>query len=390
MRLFICIALFLFGFVGGVLASPPLPERKVTQDQSWTSQPKKLEEDAKKIAKEKREIAQKLEALKSDLKVKASDIQKTEKDLTQRERTVSEKKAELERQKKSLGLEKRRIAALVSSLVKMDSIPTETLMLLPQEKSKDLMVSYHTLQALHPALDGQIKSLEKKIRRLKQTKDSLATEIAQKKARTEELKQKRAEVSALVAIRQKEHKATSQAYKQAQERSVQAALTAKSLGDLIENVKKKNDAFATEQAKNAKKRPSPAVKKATARYTHTKKTGTKRLPVSGPITVAYGAKDHLGAKSKGMRIENRSGALVVSPKAGIVKYSGEFLKYGQIVLLEHGKNYHSLIAGLEKIDTVVGQKVSEGEPIANGGKSVYYELRYNGQPVNPLVHLNRL
>jgi len=91
-----------------------------------------------------------------------------------------------------------------------------------------------------------------------------------------------------------------------------------------------------------------------------------------------------------MRIENRSGALVVSPKAGIVKYSGEFLKYGQIVLLEHGKNYHSLIAGLEKIDTVVGQKVSEGEPIANGGKSVYYELRYNGQPVNPLVHLNRL
>jgi septal ring factor EnvC (AmiA/AmiB activator) len=73
-----------------------------------------------------------------------------------------------------------------------------------------------------------------------------------------------------------------------------------------------------------------------------------------------------------------------------VRYTGPFKNYGQLVIIEHQKGYHSLVAGLDRIDTVVGQSVSAGEPVGilgpapDGGKpSVYYELRHKGQPVNP-------
>jgi septal ring factor EnvC (AmiA/AmiB activator) len=60
-----------------------------------------------------------------------------------------------------------------------------------------------------------------------------------------------------------------------------------------------------------------------------------------------------------------------------------------MVIIEHGKNYHSLVAGLSKIDTVIGQSVMAGEPIGSlgsarsGRPALYYELRQNGKPINP-------
>jgi septal ring factor EnvC (AmiA/AmiB activator) len=109
------------------------------------------------------------------------------------------------------------------------------------------------------------------------------------------------------------------------------------------------------------------------------------------IRVGYKQTDDIGAESQGLTIEGRPSALVVAPMGGVVRYAGYFKNYGKIIIVEHQKDYHSLIAGLSKIDTVVGQSVSAGEPIgtlpktsADGGKpSLYYELRLSGEPVNP-------
>ena len=107
------------------------------------------------------------------------------------------------------------------------------------------------------------------------------------------------------------------------------------------------------------------------------------------MRIRYGQQDEIGATSQGIRIEARSGAMVVAPMGGIVRYAGPFKSYGNIVLLEHKNNYHSLIAGLGRIDTVVGQSVDSGEPVGNLGTQagdrpvLYYELRLNGEPINP-------
>jgi septal ring factor EnvC (AmiA/AmiB activator) len=92
-------------------------------------------------------------------------------------------------------------------------------------------------------------------------------------------------------------------------------------------------------------------------------------------------------------ITARAGAQVVAPYDGRVAFAGLFRGYGQILIIEHGGRYHTLLAGLERIDAGAGQWILAGEPIGVMGSSqeqfpeLYLELRHAGQPVNPLPWL---
>jgi septal ring factor EnvC (AmiA/AmiB activator) len=63
------------------------------------------------------------------------------------------------------------------------------------------------------------------------------------------------------------------------------------------------------------------------------------------------------------------------------------------LIIEHSEGYHTLLAGLGRIDGTVGQSVVTGEPVATAGSaetgnpSIYVELRRNGQPIDPLPWL---
>ena len=84
---------------------------------------------------------------------------------------------------------------------------------------------------------------------------------------------------------------------------------------------------------------------------------------------------------------------MVSPYSGTIVFAGPFRSYGQLLIIEHGDGYHSLLAGLSRIDGTVGQWVAAGEPVGAmaplsvGGPSLYVELRHNGEPVDPLPWL---
>jgi septal ring factor EnvC (AmiA/AmiB activator) len=120
--------------------------------------------------------------------------------------------------------------------------------------------------------------------------------------------------------------------------------------------------------------------------------GQMLYPASGALVSGFGAADPAGGTSKGMTFETRPGAEVVAPFDGRVVFAGPFKGYGRILIIGHGDGYHSLVAGLDRIDSVVGQWLVAGEPIgtmpAGGAKPrLYLELRQNGQPVNPLPWL---
>jgi len=118
------------------------------------------------------------------------------------------------------------------------------------------------------------------------------------------------------------------------------------------------------------------------------------MPVRGQLVLAYGQRA-LGADSvsKGISIQTRTQAQVVAPYDGQVVYAGKFRGYGQILIIEHDGRYHTLLAGLERIDAVVGQWILAGEPIGVMGSpqerspELYLEFRHAGQPVNPLPWL---
>ena len=73
--------------------------------------------------------------------------------------------------------------------------------------------------------------------------------------------------------------------------------------------------------------------------------------------VAWGEGDEFGGASKGILIHASAGGQVVAPFDGRIEFAGPFRGYGQILIIEHGDGYHSLLAGLERIDGVVGHAV---------------------------------
>ncbi len=62
-------------------------------------------------------------------------------------------------------------------------------------------------------------------------------------------------------------------------------------------------------------------------------------------------------------LEIRAGAQIVAPFDGRIAFEGPFRSYGQILIIEHGGGYHTVLAGLDRVDAVVGQWLLAGEPV---------------------------
>jgi septal ring factor EnvC (AmiA/AmiB activator) len=119
--------------------------------------------------------------------------------------------------------------------------------------------------------------------------------------------------------------------------------------------------------------------------------GSMPYPVIGKLTSKYGEAADEGVMSKGIIITSRPESPVVAPFDGVVAFAGPFRGYGLLLIIEHSEGYHSLLAGMGRIDSAVGQRVLAGEPVgvmdSGESTSLYLELRRDGQPINPLPWL---
>lgn len=126
--------------------------------------------------------------------------------------------------------------------------------------------------------------------------------------------------------------------------------------------------------------------------------GLIRTPVESISVKPFGARDGAGSQTQGITIETRPLAAVTAPFDGRIAFAGPFRRYGQLLILEVGEGYHLLLAGMARIDGIVGQNVLAGEPVGTMGESarsentgsagsdrpsLYLELRRNGNPVDP-------
>jgi len=100
--------------------------------------------------------------------------------------------------------------------------------------------------------------------------------------------------------------------------------------------------------------------------------------------------------NKGIDILADKGETVTSINEGNVIFANWFKGYGMLVIIDHGKGLYSLYANLAKILVSCNQRVSKGTPIGKIGNPMagdiynfHFEIRVNGEPVNPLNWLTR-
>ncbi len=107
-----------------------------------------------------------------------------------------------------------------------------------------------------------------------------------------------------------------------------------------------------------------------------------RLPVAGKVAVGMGERSGEGVRARGLTLATAPGATVAAPAMARIAYAGPFRGYGDIVILDHGHGWTTMLAGLELVTAASGDLVRAGAPIGHmgsGNPRLTIELRHNGQ-----------
>ncbi|HSI24760.1 MAG TPA: peptidoglycan DD-metalloendopeptidase family protein [Methylotenera sp.] len=120
--------------------------------------------------------------------------------------------------------------------------------------------------------------------------------------------------------------------------------------------------------------------------------GKLRLPARGELTNRFGAKrDDTGISWKGLFIRAAEGADVKTVASGRVVFADWMRGFGNLIIIDHGSGYMSLYGNNQAVLKSVGEEVTAGDAIASVGNSggnesngVYYELRRNSLPFDPM------
>jgi murein DD-endopeptidase MepM/ murein hydrolase activator NlpD len=126
--------------------------------------------------------------------------------------------------------------------------------------------------------------------------------------------------------------------------------------------------------------------------------GKMSLPTTGSIEVGFGKvvnpRFNTVTIQKGIDIRATPGEPVRSVAPGRVVHSGWFKGYGNLVIVDHGDGYYTLVAHLASMSTAMGEEVAAGSLLGTVGDTgslkgpyLYFEIRENGRPVDPQLWL---
>ena len=123
--------------------------------------------------------------------------------------------------------------------------------------------------------------------------------------------------------------------------------------------------------------------------------GKLTLPVKGEITNKFGAnRPDSTVAWKGLFIRTASGQEVKAVAAGRVVFADWLRGFGNLLIVDHGNAYMSLYGNNETLYKQVGDELRGGDTVAAVGNSggnaesgLYFELRHESKPLDPLKWL---
>jgi septal ring factor EnvC (AmiA/AmiB activator) len=122
-------------------------------------------------------------------------------------------------------------------------------------------------------------------------------------------------------------------------------------------------------------------------------------PVPGSVAGPFGAQVDrrfpASALSNGIRIAAAAATPVTAIHEGTVTFAEPFPGFGNLVIIDHGAVAFSLYGYLAEINVTAGTHVARGQIVGSvgtaldGSEALYFELRIDGKPVDPLQWLKR-
>ncbi|MBT3906232.1 MAG: peptidoglycan DD-metalloendopeptidase family protein [Rhodospirillaceae bacterium] len=410
-RIKICACLIgalLWGAAASAQAKEATPDKQLNDVQRALK--KSLKED-RRLRREAALLAQELVKFRRESITQAKAIQDHEQRVTWLEAKLTDLNRQQLEKKEKLKRQRRQFASVLIALQRLANNPPEALIAQPIAPG-DMVRSAILLRAAVPKLETHASRLRHDLATLNTAREETLARRVELESASTELRHERANLKRLLLDTTRLKNQISTRSNRASRRVKSLTKKEKSLQGLMARLTRERKLRAEKDNLRRKKiklkAPKPAAKNSilkkpqktakppqggTPEKPFSQARGRLPLPAVGRLVGLYGQAKKSGLTRKGITIRTRPGAQVVAPYGGTVVFSGPFRRYGQLLIIEHSEGYHSLLAGMVRIDSKTGNKVFAGEPVgsmggANDGvPSLYLELRRNGQPINPLPWL---
>ncbi len=158
----------------------------------------------------------------------------------------------------------------------------------------------------------------------------------------------------------------------------QAIAQGEAARSIIENIDTARESNENATLLAALSGPIMRPEKATA----ARNNGAYKLPENAQLVFGVSELNKTGYRERGVRLLLPQGQAVTSPAAGKVGFAGIYRGYGNILIIEHGGGWITLVANLGDVSVDEGATVAQGDPIGSAlseKAEVTFELRRNGR-----------
>jgi septal ring factor EnvC (AmiA/AmiB activator) len=362
--------------------------------------------ERRKLEDERGQASRQLRALDEELSRSARGLRETEAEIARQQAAIGELAARRDALQSRAQAQRAELHALLRSTYAAGSAaPLKLLLAQDQVADASRALTYH--RYLQRQRAERIDALRGELAEL----DRIERDIATRQAALEDTReQQRAQVAALEQDRRRHAEAVAkidQRYRDRSTREQALGRDARSLERLLTRLRAaaaKAEAERRAAAARAARAPAgtgnasgkargsaPAVARAAPIQ-----VGGLGWPLSGSLLAGYGGRMPDGRNSSGVLIGAPTGTRVQAVADGTVVFADWMTGYGMILIVDHGNGAMSLYAHCETLLKEAGTQVKRGDAVATVGNSggqgqpaLYFELRRNGQPVNPSGFLQR-
>ena len=331
-------------------------------------------------------IQQQLEAAQRDYQAVANELKATEE-------KIAATQAELEKTRARLQVREGVFTKRVRDIYMHGQLSYLDVVL----GAKDFSDFSNRLELLRRIIDADItliSDIRKERAAIETAKQELETQRArqaqlrdQAAAKRDEIESRRKEQQAILYQAQNDKAVAEQAYNEYQQSS-----------QAIAEMLRQRAADRAAQAAAAAAQASSGGGGSSDYYQPVSGSGALIWPVNGVVTSPYGYRTHpiFGTTiyHSGIDIGVDYGTPVHAADGGVVVEAGWISGYGYAVIIDHGNGLSTLYGHNQELAVSEGQSVSQGQVIAYAGSTgnstgphVHFEVRANGDPVDPSAYL---
>ena len=339
-------------------------------------------------------VNDKLYAIQQQLEAAQRDYQAVANELKATEEKIAATQAELEKTRARLKVREGVFTKRVRDIYMHGQLSYLDVVL----GAKDFSDFSNRMELLRRIIDADItliSDIRKERAAIETAKQELETQRArqaqlrdQAAAKRDEIESRRKEQQAILYQAQNDKAVAEQAYNEYQQSSQAIA----------EMLRQRAADRAAQAAAAAAQASSGGGGGGSDYYQPVSGSGAMIWPVNGVVTSPYGYRTHpiFGTTiyHSGIDIGVDYGTPVHAADGGVVVEAGWISGYGYAVIIDHGNGLSTLYGHNQELAVSEGQSVSQGQVIAYAGSTgnstgphVHFEVRANGDPVDPSAYL---